>query len=428
MKYIVNPSKLSGTIWIPPSKSHTMRAVLFASLAHGKSIIHHYLPSPDTEAMIHACRLLGAQIEITKDTLNIIGTNGRPKVPDNIIDAGNSGQVLRFIAAIAAATISEYVVITGDESIRYKRPLQPLISALNQLGGFAVSTKGDGFAPIIIKGLISAGTAELEGQDSQPVSAMLMGAAFLAGETQIKVINPGEKPWIDLTLSWFDRLGIQYSCKDYEHYMLKGHAHYEGFEYSVPGDFSSAAFPLVAALITGSEISLANIDMNDVQGDKAIIPALQDMGAELDYDAASRLLHVKKSSTLKGGEINVNNFIDAVPILAVAGCFCENGLQITGAEIAKHKESDRLEDVTVELRKMKGDITSLADGLTINNSVLSSNTVLSHHDHRMAMSLAVAGLAAAGTTHVEDTKCVAKSFPGFAEAMKNLGADIQEVL
>ena len=426
MKYVVNPSHLSGNIWIPPSKSHTMRAILFASLAQGNSVIQHYLHSPDTDAMITACRLLGAKIEITPHKLTIQGVNGQPKVPDNIIDAGNSGQVLRFVAAIAAL-VSGYTIITGDESIRHKRPMQPLLNAISQLGGFAVSSKQDGFAPIIIKGPMQPGIAELEGQDSQPVSAILIGSAFLSGATEINVTNPGEKPWIDLTLDWFDRLGIQYRCDNYEHYQIAGHAKFLGFEYNVPGDFSSAAFPLVAALITGSEIILENIDMRDVQGDKAIIPALQSMGAKLDYDADKRLLQVQKKSQLLGGEINVNSFIDTVPILAVFGCFTEKPLHITGAEIAKHKESDRLEDVAAELNKMRGKLTALADGLSIDATQLQGTTVFSHHDHRIAMALAVAGLAASGTTIVEEVECAAKSFPGFAQLMQKLGADIDTV-
>lgn len=424
MKYKVNPSQLAGSIWIPPSKSHTMRAILFASLAHGQSIIRHYLPSPDTEAMICACRLLGAQIVVTDYTLTIQGVNGQPQVPDNIIDAGNSGQVLRFVAAIAALHAG-YTVITGDESIRHKRPVQPLLNAITQLGGFAVSSKGDGFAPIIIRGPMQPGKAELLGQDSQPVSAILMGAAFLSGETQIEVIDPGEKPWIDLTLSWFDRLGIAYICDNYERYQIKGGARLTGFEYDVPGDFSSAAFPLVAALITGSEITLQNIDMQDVQGDKAIIPALQNMGARLEYDEQQRLLHVRKSRVLQGGNLQVNNFIDAVPILAVLGCFCTHPLCLSGAEIAKHKESDRLEDVTCELNKLQGKLVALPDGIWINPTSLQGNTVFSHHDHRIAMSLAVAGLAATGTTFIEEVECVAKSFPNFADVMQQLGAQIE---
>lgn len=425
MNYLIKPSTLNGRITVTTSKSHTLRAILFASLAHGDSIIKHYLKSPDTVAMINACELLGAKIKVTDDQLNIRGVAGKPHVPDNVIDAGNSGQVLRFVAAIAAL-LSNYTVITGDRSIRTNRPIQPLLDALSNLGVTAISTKNDGYAPIIIKGPMHNGVTTLNGEDSQPVSAMLIASAFISGKTEINVINPGEKPWVNLTLDWFKRLGISCDHKNFEHYVVQGGANYAGFNYTVPSDFSSVAFPLVAALITRSDITIDNIDMQDVQGDKAIIFALQEMGAKIDYDEKSRILHVKKNGVLKGNKINVNDFIDAIPILAVAGCFAEGTTEITGAAIAKHKESDRLVAMTTELKKMGADIIDNEDGLIIKQSQLMGAKMLSYHDHRIAMSLSVAGLAAQGDSLIEDVSCVAKSFPGFAGLMQGIGAKIIE--
>lgn len=425
MNYSIKPSTLRGSIFIPPSKSHTLRAILFASLATGSSVIRHYLKSPDTVAMIKACKLLGAKIDVSADQLNIIGTAGKPRVPDDVIDAGNSGQVLRFVAAIAAL-LSGYTVLTGDHSIRTNRPIQPLLDGLSQLGVTAISTKGDGFAPIIIKGPLQSGKTTLSGEDSQPVSGLLIASAFTQGKTEIHVKNPGEKPWINLTLDWFNRLGIPYQNNNYEHYIMQGNAHYSGFDYTVPSDFSSAAFPIVAALITQSEIDVQNIDMQDVQGDKAVIYVLREMGASIDYDAQQRILQIKKGNLLQGKIINVNDFIDAIPILAVAGCFAAGTTQITGAAIAKRKESDRLVAITAELKKMGADIRDHDDGLIIQRSKLIGAHTKSYHDHRIAMSLAVAGLAAQGESVVENVACVAKSFPGFAEAMQGLGAKISE--
>jgi 3-phosphoshikimate 1-carboxyvinyltransferase len=426
MKFIVKPSKLSGIASVPPSKSHTMRAVLFASLAAGQSVIHNYLESPDTTAMINACRLLGAKITLEPDKLIIIGTAGKLQVPDEIIDAGNSGQVLRFIGALAAL-IPGYTVITGDASIRHKRPVQPLLNAIEQLGGFAVSTKNDGHAPIIIKGPIEGGYAELSGEDSQPVSGMLIAAAFLPGETEIKVHNPGETPWIDLTLYWFKRLGIQYQRNDYSYYKVNGKTQLAAFDYTVPSDFSSAAFPIVAALITGSKINLTNIDMQDVQGDKAIIPALQSLGALINYNEEQKILTVEKSPQLIGGNININDYVDAITILSVLGCNVSTPLQITGAAIAKQKESNRIAAITQELNKMQGQAQEQTDGLLVMPKKLIGTTVESYHDHRMAMSLAVAGLTEEGTTVINDVDCVAKSFASFVAVMQQLGADIQVV-
>jgi 3-phosphoshikimate 1-carboxyvinyltransferase len=426
MNYKIKPSALHGNITIPPSKSHTLRAILFASLASGKSIIRNYLHSPDTYAMIQACQLLGAQITVDAQQLIIIGTGGKPHTPNNVIDAGNSGQVLRFIAAVAALT-SGYTILTGDHSIRTNRPIQPLLDGLKQLNVFAVSTQNNGYAPIIVKGPLQGGITTLNGEDSQPVSGLLIACAFAGNKTIINVKNPGEKPWIDLTLDWFKRLGIHYQRHDYTQYELSGNANYAGFEYTVPGDFSSCAFPLVAALLTHSEITLNNLDMNDVQGDKALIFALQEMGATIAIDDNQKSVHVKKTNRLVGKIIDCNHFIDAVPILAVVGCFAENETVIQGAAIARKKESDRLSAITQELNKMGAHIIERDDALIIKPAPLVGAKLYSHQDHRIAMALTIAGLSAKGETTIENTACVDKSYPNFVESLQHLGALVEVV-
>jgi 3-phosphoshikimate 1-carboxyvinyltransferase len=423
MNYLIKPSKLSGAITIPASKSHTLRAILFASLAHGESIIHNYLHSPDTDAMIAACRLLGAKIHATKHQLNIIGTNGTPQTPENIIDAGNSGQVLRFVAAVAALT-SGYTIITGDESVRKNRPVQPLLDGLTHLHVFAKSSQNNATAPIIIQGPLRGGETTLNGEDSQPVSALLIAAAFATNPTVINVRNPGEKPWVDLTLSWLKRLGIQYEKQDYTQYKIMGNARYAGFEYIVPGDFSSCAFPLVAGLITNSAITLQNLDFSDAQGDKELICALQTMGANIEYDLTQKIITTHPIEKLIGQTIDVNNYIDAVPILAVAACFATSETLITGAAIARKKESNRLAAITQELQKMGANILELEDGLKIMPSKLVGAKVDSFNDHRIAMALAVAGMMATGETIITNVSCVEKSYPDFAQAMRDLGGII----
>ena len=423
MRYRVKPSQLHGQISIPPSKSHTLRAILFASMAHGQSLIRHYLPSPDTQAMIQACRLLGASIVVEKDVLRIDGVAGLPRTPADVIHAGNSGQVLRFIGAIAALTPG-YTVLTGDESIRTRRPVQPLLDGLNALGVKALSTQGNGSAPILVKGPLRGGQTQLDGADSQPVSALLMAAAFARKPCVITVTNPGEKPWVDLTLAWLSRLGIAYQRTDYSQYTVFGQARYAGFEYTVPGDFSSCAFPLVAALITGSSLSLYNLDMGDVQGDKALIAMLQEVGADIKVDAANHALHVRAGAPLRGQNTDINACIDALPILAVLACFASGETYLTGAAIARKKESDRIATITHALQAMGACIEPLDDGLRICPRPLVGAKVFSVADHRIAMALAVAGMAASGETLVEHTQCVAKSYPNFLPAMQAIGADI----
>ena len=424
MNNSVQASKLKGSIAIPASKSHTLRAILFASLADGQSKIYNYLPSLDTSAMITACQLLGAAISVTADCVTITGTNGQPKTPSNIIDAGNSGQVLRFIAAVAALTPG-FTVLSGDHSVRTNRPVQPLLDGLTHLDVFAKSTQGNGEAPIIIQGPLCGGETTLNGEDSQPVSALLIASAFAEKSTVINVVNPGETPWVELTLDWFKRLGIKYSRQDYTQYTLQGKSCYPGFKYTVPGDFSSCAFPLVAALITQSEITLHNLNINDVQGDKELINVLQTMGGNIKIDSEANTLTVYPSTKFIGQRINVNNFIDAVPILAVMACFAENDTTLVGAAIARKKESDRLSAITQGLRTMGAEIIEFEDGLQIMPSKLHGAVVDSFADHRIAMALVVAGLAATGETIIQNISCVDKSFPHFLQAMQNLQANIR---
>ncbi len=417
------PSVLSGSINASPSKSQTMRAILFASMADGKSIIRNVLASPDVDAMIEACKKLGAEIISLESVLEIRGVSGKPKIPDDIINAGNSGQVLRFVGAIAALT-SGYTVITGDHSVRYNRPVKPLMEGLVHLGAECFSTKNDDHAPIIIKGPISAGATYLDGSDSQPVSALLIAAVFLSGTTEINVKNPGEKPWVNLTLSWLDRFAIEYTNYNFERLSVNGNPKISGFEYTVPGDFSSVAYPLVAALITNSEITINNVDMHDAQGDKKIIDALRKMGAEIDIE--ENKIIVKSSKRLRGCELEVNDIIDAVTILAVVGCYAEGTTKLTNASIARKKESDRLSTIASELKKMGGDITETNDGLIVKGSKLVGASCVSHWDHRIAMSCAVAALGADGETIISDVNCVNKSYPEFLGHMNALGCDIRD--
>jgi 3-phosphoshikimate 1-carboxyvinyltransferase len=418
----IAPSCLKGKIGIPPSKSHTMRALLFGSMARGKSVIHQTLNSPDTALMIAALRKMGAQIELKGKRVEIMGLDGELKPCEQIIDAGNSGQILRFIGSLAAL-LPTYTILTGDASISRSRPLQPLLSALSQLKAFAVSSRLDGGAPIIVRGPLQPGQAALDGEDSQPVSGLLMATAFLQGTTELRVQNPGEKPWVDLTLSWLKRLGGDLVHRNHEEYRIKGGLSYEGFEYHVPGDFSSAAFPLVAALLTRSQLTLENVDMGDLQGDKKIIDILREMGAQIECDERKKWVTVLKSEELKGTRIDVNDLIDAIPILAVVGCFASGTTEIKNGAIARKKESDRIFAIASELRKMGAQIEEREDGLLIEHSKLRGAALTSHADHRIAMALAVAALAAQGSSQIEGSECIAKSFPSFISAFQMIGAN-----
>lgn len=415
----VRKSSLAGSVCLPPSKSHTIRAILLAAFTQGTSHLHHLLDSPDAVCAVRTACQFGAKVESTPTGLKIEGVAGQPHPSNDVIDSGNSGQVLRFASALAALGNS-YTVFTGDESIRSNRPIQPLLDGLRGLQAWAVSTRENGYAPFIVKGPLKSGVTYLDGADSQPVSGLLMAAAFIEGETQIHVVNPGEKPWLALTLSWLERLGVKYSHQNFEHFIVQGKKHRPAFEVTIPGDLSSLAFPLAAALITKSEILIDHVDLKDVQGDKALVFVLQSMGAHLEIDVEWCRLKVLANSELQGQIIDVNDFIDAVPILAVLGCYAKGETHLINASIARKKESNRLACITAELRKMGALIEETEDGLRVKQSQLKGACVNSHGDHRLAMSLIVAGLGAQGETEIQDIECINKSYPTFLEDIRRL--------
>lgn len=425
-KYYVERCELQGNIIVPASKSQTLRAILFASLGVGKSIVKGYLPSYDAFSMVAACRYLGAKIELEEEEIEIIGNEGRIIRAENVIDSGNSGIVLRFCTAIGALS-SSFVVVTGDESIRRQRKMHSLLGALQQLQVEVHTMLDNDYAPVIIRGPIRSGKVFMDGGDSQPVSAMLIAGAFAEGPLEIIVENAGERPWIDLTLKWLTDLKIPFEHNGcYSRYYLYGGAKFEGFNYTVPGDFSSAAFPIVGALVTQSELVIRNLDMHDCQGDKEVISVLRKMGAIIEIDEKNRLLTVKKGGKLKGCTIDVNNFIDAIVILGVVGCFAEGETRITNAAIARSKECNRIKCIVEELKKMGADIAEAEDGIVVRKSSLKGAQVYSHHDHRMAMSLAIAAMGAEGETVIESVECVGKTYPGFARDFQAIGCRIKE--
>lgn len=425
MNYLIRPSTLSGTLNLPPSKSHTLRAILFGMLGKGKTTIYHPLQSPDTLAMIRAIKQFGTTVEIFPNHLEIEGIQEKMRPAEDVILSGNSGQILRFIGAIGAL-LPTYTIITGDYSIRHYRPVKPLLDGLNSLGVFAQSARLDGFAPILIRGPLKGGRTRVDGKDSQNISALIIASSFASGKTDIHVENPGEKPWIDVTLHWLDYLALPYKNHNYTHYEIPGRGSYSGFNYTVPGDFSSLAYPVVAALITNSEVLLENVDMEEIQGDKKLIDVLIEMGAKITPIREKRQLKVEKGSNLKGISLSINDLIDAVTILAVVGCYAEGTTKLYHGSIARKKECDRIHAITTELKKMGADIEEREDGLIVRTSPLQGAVTQSYQDHRMAMSLSIAALGAKGETIVREAECTAKSYPNFACHFQSLGANLEE--
>lgn len=425
MDCIVTPSIIQGNLKIPPSKSQTLRAILFASLAKGTSHIHNLLNSSDALSMIHACRQLGAKIEETEDGIIVEGVGGTLKPLQGQIDAGNSGIVLRFIAAIAA--LSETTIeITGDHSIRHQRPMKTMLEALSLLGAHAESLLNNGFAPLSIHGPITTSHTIVEGKDSQPVSALLILGAFSPLPFEIEVLHAGEIPWIELTLKWLDFLKVPYERKGYDLYKIGGGPQIKGFNYTVPGDMSSAAFSVTAAVIQGLPLMVEGLDFDDAQGDKRYFDLLESMGAKLKRSQETRTLQVLPGSKLRGITVDLNDCIDAICIMAVAACYAEGETIITNAAIARTKECNRIAALVLELRKMGATIQETDDGLRIIGVSLKGAEVWSHADHRMAMALAVAAMGAKGETKIKEIDCIQKTYPSFIGDFTEAGANIHE--
>lgn len=415
----ISKCSLGGDLTIPPSKSHSLRALLFAMLANGTSEIENLLPSPDIEAMTETLKLFGASVFLKG---NMVRVEGNFRAASDIIDAGNSGIILRFIGAIASL-LPSYTEITGDASIRRQRPIKPLLGALRSLGALAESARGDGYAPILVRGPIRPGKCRLNGEDSQPVSALLTATSFLKGPSVIEVDNPGETPWIDLTLDWLRRFGANVKHENYRVYHVEGGLSIDGFSYTVPGDYSTAAFPLAAALITKSPLTLHGLNQRDVQGDRVFLDLLSQMGAKIWWEKSS--LQIEPVDSYRGIEIDVNRCIDALPILATLGCYASSPMRLYNGAIARKKESNRIEVIASELRKMGAEIHTFEDGLIVHPSPLNGALLESHSDHRIALSLAVAAMGAATPSTLVGGECIAKTYPHFARDFQQIGAALE---
>lgn len=417
-------SALAGQIQIPPSKSHTLRAILMSALAVGKSEIEEYLLSPDSKAMIHAVEQFGAKVVHSTNRLYVTGVGGRLQQPTETIDCGNSGQVLRFVGAVAA-TLAGETYLTGDLSLQTNRPIDPLLSGLNQLGAVAHSLGRPGYAPIVVRGPWTKSRATIQGIDSQPVSGLLLAAAATQKTLSLEVVHPKELPWIDLTLHWLQKLGVPFSQEGYNRYTIQPQGRIQGFSVRIPGDWSSAAFPLAAAVVTHGSLIVENVDISDSQGDKKILPWLREMGVSVEEDAAGKQIRIDRKGTLQGIRVDMDACIDALPILAVLGCFASGTTHLYNGWIARKKESDRIAAIVQELRKMGGDVEEYPDGLIIHSSALKGADLHCHKDHRIGMSLVIAALGATGSSRISGVECFAKSYPNFIQALCSVGAQIE---
>ncbi len=420
MKLRVLRSETGGTVHIPGSKSHTIRSVFIASLADGTSEILNPLVSGDALSAVEVCKALGADIKIEDDRFIVKGFNGMPRTPGDVINVGNSGTTLRF--GIMTAVLQEgFSVFTGDDQIR-RRPVGPLLKAINNLGGTAFSTRGNDSAPVVVKGRIRGGYTDIDSVTSQYLSSLLINLPLLDEDTEIQVTRLNEVPYVEMTLWWLDRQGIQYSNEDFRYFRIRGRQYYKPFRITIPGDFSSATFFMVLAAISGGEFCLKNLDMSDPQGDKQVLSILEKMGAKVSFEPDSIRI---KGDKLVGMEIDMNSIPDALPAMAVAGCFAEGETRLVNVSQARLKETDRIHVMYQELKKMGADIEELPDGLIIRQSRLKGCPVSGWGDHRVVMALAIAGMNIEGETVIDTAEAINVTFPEFVELMKLCGGKLE---
>lgn len=428
MRVQVRPSELKGTLQVPGSKSHTIRCAVLSSLAEGESVIKNPLASGDGLSSLRAARSFGIAIEEKEDGWLVQGSGGHLSLPQNCIDTGNSGTTTCFFTSVASL-VDGYTVITGDEQIR-RRPIKILVDALNTLEAKAFLTRPNQAAPpVVVRGLLKGGSVTIDGFNSQYVSSLLLSSALAERSTVLTVRNALEKPYVRMTLDWMRRFGVEVANDhDCEHFVLEGGQNYHSPGMCiVPADWSAVAFPLVAASITNSSLTLVGLDFADSQGDKRVVHILRDMGAQISADEEAGTLFVEGGKPLRGGlVIDLGDIPDALPALVVAATQAEGVTTFTNLAHVRIKETDRVQEMYEKLTSLGCDVRIDSDSLTVYGPCkIKGGEVSSSDDHRIAMALVCAGLAAQEELTITSIECADVSFPRFFEKLMACGADLK---
>jgi 3-phosphoshikimate 1-carboxyvinyltransferase len=424
VKVRITPSSVTGEVAAPPSKSYTHRAVIAASLATGESLIENLLLSDDTLYTIDACRSLGADIKLEKNQLKINGTGGQIKVTPGRgrIFAGNSGSTIRLVAPLAALSPTK-VILDGDSRLR-QRPVGNLLATLESLGASARSLGNNDCPPIEIHGgKLNGGNVTTSGQkSSQHISALLMIAPYTEGDLTIKISNLRSKPYLDITLDVMRVFGIEAVNKDYKEFLVKNGKLYRGKHYRIEGDYSSAAYFLAAGAIGGQPITAKNLKANSAQGDKYLMNILSAMGCVVESREGA--VTVSRRDELKGFTIDMGDYPDLVPTVAVIAAYAQGKTEMTNISHLKFKESDRLADTAIELGEMGIKVEITDNAMLVYGGKPHGAEVEAHNDHRLAMSLSIAALFAKGNSTINGAEAVTKSYPRFFNDLASLRAKI----
>ena len=412
---------IDAVITVPGSKSITQRALIAAALADGTSTLHGPLVSEDTDYSSRALIQMGIGIEKGRESWAIRGTGGRIAEPDDDIYLGNNGTATRFLTSVASLGDGEFI-IDGDERM-HERPIGPLLEALRGWGVDIESIHGSGCPPlnILASGLRGGTTVLPEGKSSQYLSSLLLVAPYARETAELEVL--GEilsKPYVAMTLDVMADFGIRVeAAPDFSSFTIPRGC-YRHRDYHIEGDASNASYFWAAAAVTGGRVTVDNVPVPSLQGDAMLVPLLARMGCSVEQVGSG--LRVTGPGTLTPISVDMGDMPDVVPTLAVVAAFADGATEISNIAHLRIKECDRLRATATELLKMGVKVDEFADRMVIHGrggQGMKQARIETYHDHRMAMSMAVAGLRIPGI-EIEGEDCVAKSFPDFWERFARL--------
>lgn len=377
------------------------------------------LVSDDTRVMIDALNALGIPVRSEQDgtRLLVFGKGGTIPVASAELFVGNSGTTVRFLTAMLAVGRGRFK-LDGVPRMR-ERPIRDLLSSLSQLGVPATSEAGNGCPPVILEAAgLPGGRATIRGDvSSQFLSGLLMAAPYARSPVQLTISGQlVSQPYVRMTLAVMKSFGIDLSSDELSQFDIAAPRRYAGCQYEIEPDASAASYFWAAAAITGGTVTVEGLSQNSLQGDVAFCDCLRQMGCEVRYETNATTV---VGRPLRGIDVNMNAISDTVQTLGAVALFAEGPTTIRGVGHIRHKETDRIGALATELRKLGASVDELDDGLRITPGLLRGATIETYDDHRMAMSLALAGLKQPGVI-INDPDCTAKTYPDFFQDLEKL--------
>ena len=424
---IIPATSIASRHHVPGSKSYTNRALTIAAMAQGVSTLQGALLSDDTFVARQALGQLGLEVEQDGTTFEIRGQHGEFTAPDKPLYLGNSGTATRFYTAML--TLPGFAVtLTGNERMQ-ERPIADLLDALNQLGASVKSERGNGCPPVQIDAQrLRGGVASISGAiSSQFLSAVLMAAPYAETDVTLQIRDKlVSKPYVDLTLDIMRQFGVEVTHDDYREFFIPGRQVYQGRTYLIEGDVSSATYFWGLAALLQQEMCVANIPATSAQGDLGILDVLEQMGCAVSRGANLTVTGPPQLQPL--GDIDLNALPDAAMTVAVLAAFCPGVTRIRNVWNLRVKETDRLQALANELRKIGATVEELPDGLHIEGDPerLHGADIATYDDHRMAMCFGMAGARIPGM-RIQEPGCVAKTYPGFWDDLQAVGVSSRRV-